>query len=254
MLNLIFLGPPGAGKGTVSESLASEFGLVQISTGDLIREQINLGTNLGKKLKSYSEAGKLAPDAVTAKLFELKLKEISKKTGVRGFIFDGFPRNENQAKLLDSILKRNGQTLSGVINIKASSNAIVERLSNRRICSHCKAVYNLKSNPPKKSGICDKDGLKLYQRKDDNPKTIKDRLNVYAKETKPLVDYYSKRKILISYNGNIPIPQSVAAARNLIAKISLARENSIRLTSSRRKIAKKKVIKKTSSIKINRRR
>lgn len=222
MLNLVFLGPPGAGKGTVSEAVEKKLGLVQISTGDLIRAEIKSGSKLGSEIKSISERGDLVGDDIVSKLLENKLKEVIRKSG-NGVIFDGFPRNKKQAKMLDDILARNNQKLTGALNLGVKDSVVVERLSNRRVCEKCKATFNLKTNKPKKEGICDKDGGKLFRRKDDNPKTIQNRLDTYHKNTKSVISYYRLRGKLVSFNANVPINQSIANAKKAIARIQSKR-------------------------------
>ncbi|MFA5930678.1 MAG: nucleoside monophosphate kinase [archaeon] len=232
-LNLIFLGAPGAGKGTVAEEIVSKFGLTQISTGDLVRAEVKSGSKLGKQIEDIAKRGELVSDEIIARMLETKLKEVVKSAEFRGVIFDGFPRNLKQAEMFESILKRNKQPLSAVINIDASEQTIVSRLSSRRTCPHCKKVYNLKTNPPKKEGICNNDGNKLYQRTDDTPKAIKNRFRIFLKETTPLVKHYTKLGLLHGYNGNVPIRESAIAAKKIIARIVKAK------TIAAKQIAKK---------------
>lgn len=231
MLNLVFLGPPGAGKGTVSEAIEKELGLTQISTGDLIRAEIKSGSKLGQEIKTIADRGDLVGDDIVSKLLENKLREVIRKGG-KGVIFDGFPRNEEQAKMLDGILLRNGQKLTGALNLSVRDEAVIERLSNRRVCEKCKSTYNLKTNPPKKEGFCDKDGVKLVRRSDDNPETIRNRLKTYHEKTKPVIGYYNLRGKLVSFNANVPINQSILNAKRAIRKIRVRRKLRIDSVSS----------------------
>ena len=193
-LNLVFLGPPGVGKGTYAKELSKRYNIPHISTGDIFREEIRKGTELGKKVKSYVERGELVPDEI---VIEVVRKRLSQDDCKRGFILDGFPRTINQAIALDSIVK-----VDLVFNFVAPKSVIIERLSGRRICRKCGAIYHIKFNPPKRPGICDKCGGPLYQREDDKPEVIEERLRVYEKQTAPIVDYYRKKGILVEVDAS----------------------------------------------------
>ncbi|RLF14329.1 MAG: adenylate kinase [Thermoprotei archaeon] len=193
-LNLVFLGPPGVGKGTYAKELSKRYNIPHISTGDIFREEIRKGTELGKKVKSYVERGELVPDEI---VIEVVRKRLSQDDCKRGFILDGFPRTINQAIALDSIVK-----VDLVFNFVAPKSVIIERLSGRRICQKCGAIYHIKFNPPKRPGICDKCGGPLYQREDDKPEVIEERLRVYEKQTAPIVDYYRKKGILVEVDAS----------------------------------------------------
>jgi len=182
------LGPPGAGKGTYASRLTKILGIPHISTGDMVREEIKKQTDLGKRIKEYSDRGILVPDEIIIKLLAERLKKQDCKDG---FILDGFPRTINQAEALEKIAK-----IDLVINLEVPDEIIITRLSNRLICNKCGAIYNLLTLKPKKEGICDKCGGKLYQRKDDRPEVIRERLKVYRKQTEPLIEYYTKRGLL----------------------------------------------------------
>ncbi|TDX49268.1 adenylate kinase [Orenia marismortui] len=197
-MNLILLGPPGAGKGTQAVRIEETYQIPHISTGDIFRKAIKDKTELGKKAKEYIDQGQLVPDTVTNGIVRERLSDEDCK---EGFILDGFPRTVNQADALSSILEELNLSLNAVINIRVSDEEVINRLSGRRICKSCGASFHIKFNPPAKSGECDECGGDLYQREDDNPETIKERLNVYSKKTSPLIDYYEERKLLKTING-----------------------------------------------------
>ncbi len=188
---IIFLGPPGAGKGTQSQLLKERDSFIQISTGDLLREAVKNQTLLGLKAKEYMNEGKLVPDELIISLIEEKLKEYEESN----IIFDGFPRTIPQAESLNKLLKDFNKGINAVILFKIEDEEVIKRLSGRRVCPNCGAVYHIIYNPPKNNEVCDKCGTKLIQRDDDKEEVIKKRLEVYHQQTKPLIDYY-KDKIL----------------------------------------------------------
>ena len=193
---ILMLGAQGTGKGTVGGMLSKEMQIPTISTGDIFRKNIEEKTPLGLEVESIIKKGDLVSDEITAKLVENRLKEDDCKNGA---ILDGFPRNISQAEILDKILEESGNKIDLVINLTTPQNELIERMTNRIICtnSECKAIYNLKLHPPKVEGICDKCGSILKQREDDlDVEAIKNRLNIYEEKTKPLVDFYDKRKIV----------------------------------------------------------
>lgn len=199
MINLILLGLPGAGKGTASERIVDEFHLAHISTGDMFREAIANETPVGLEAKSYIDNGNLVPDEVTAKLVEERLQQ---KNTEKGFILDGFPRTTVQAELLEDITKRLDKRLTNVISIDVSEDVLIKRLSARYMCKACGATYNKISNPTKVEGKCDRcGGSEFYQRDDDKPEVVKNRLEVNKKMNTPLKDFYDKKGILSSVNG-----------------------------------------------------
>ncbi len=216
VLNLIFLGPPGAGKGTVAQAVGEKYKMVQISTGDLIRAEVASGSDLGKKLSEIINAGQLVGDDIVGEMLEKKLKNLSSSDNYGGAIFDGFPRTLPQAPMLEKILGDVGQKLDLVINIESSEENIVKRLSARWTCSKCKKVYNTLTIPPKEEGKCDIDGEALIQREDDKPETIRARLAQYTEKTAPLINFYKEKGLLKSYDGNVPPKESIEAAEKLI--------------------------------------
>lgn len=188
-MKLILLGAPGAGKGTQAEVLCNELNIPTISTGNILRAAIKNGTPTGLKAKSFMDAGKLVPDEVIIGIITDRLAEDDCKDG---FILDGVPRTIAQAEAMEKA----GITFDAVVSIEISDEAIMERMSGRRVCESCGASYHLVAVPPKVDGVCDKCGGKLVQRKDDAPETVKDRLTVYHKETEPLKDFYAERGLL----------------------------------------------------------
>ena len=197
-IRVILLGPPGAGKGTQAKLLQEEFGICQISTGDILRKAVSEQTQLGKQASAYLTRGALVPDTVILDLVAERLKE---KDCEKGFILDGFPRTIPQAKGLETILKTRGLVLDRVLSVRVPHKVIVERLAGRRTCKDCAALCHIVFDPPKKAGICDRCGGALYQREDDREETIAARLNVYDTQTAPLEDYYRERGMLSEIDG-----------------------------------------------------
>ncbi|MFA5479465.1 MAG: adenylate kinase [Candidatus Muiribacteriota bacterium] len=195
-MNILLLGAPGAGKGTQAKLLEKNLNILHIAPGDILREETKNATELGLQAKEYMENGNLVPDELVINMI---LKRIDKAEN--GVILDGFPRNISQAEALDSHFEEIGKKLDFVFRIKVSEEEIINRLSSRRVCPKCGASYNFIFNPPKQEGICDIDGEKLVHRKDDTVNTIKSRLNVYNKSTRPLVNYYKNHGILIDVHG-----------------------------------------------------
>ncbi len=193
---LILLGPPGAGKGTVGERLSKILNIPLISTGDLLRENLKGKTELGLKAKEYMDKGELVPDEI---VISVLLERINKEDCKNGFILDGFPRNISQAEKLEKYIK---DVKLNVVYLQADDEFLVNRLSNRRICENCGAIYHLINIPPKVPGICDKCGGKLIQRDDDKEEVVRNRLDVYYKLTSPLLDYYKNKSVLFSVRGD----------------------------------------------------
>jgi len=199
MINMVFLGPPGAGKGTQSEQIIKDFGIVQVSTGDILRSAVKEGSELGKLAKEYMNEGKLVPDDIIIGIVKERLKE---KDCQNGFILDGFPRTIPQAEALDKMLKDDlNISLTHVISLEVDDEKIIERLTGRRFCSQCGRVYHISFDPPEKEGICDECHTQLIQRDDDKEETIKKRLKVYHDQTEQLKDYYGKQNILTTVDG-----------------------------------------------------
>ena len=198
-LNLILLGPPGAGKGTQAERLQADFKLAHISTGDMLRKQVADGTKLGVEAKGYMDKGELVPDEVIVGMITQRIQEADAR---EGFLLDGFPRNESQADALDAALKEHGRRLTGVLMIEVPDDEVVRRLTGRRVCvktpSH---IYHVELDPPKHDEVCDQDGSRLIQRDDDKEETIRRRLEVYHAQTAPLIDYYDRAGLLRRFDG-----------------------------------------------------
>ena len=197
-MKLVILGPPGAGKGTQAEYIVERYNIPHISTGDIFRENIKNNTELGKEAKSYMDKGLLVPDDLVIALVEDRLNKADAK---EGFLLDGFPRTVAQAVSLDSILDKNNDKLTKVINISVDPESLIERAVGRRVCKTCGMTYHVKFNPPKEEGICDKDGTKLIQRDDDTEETVKTRISVYFDQTAPLIDYYRAQNLLVDIDG-----------------------------------------------------
>jgi len=195
---IVLLGAPGAGKGTQAVYVAQKLNLVHIATGDLFRQAIEQGTELGMQAKSYMERGILGPDELT---IEMVFERMSSPDCESGVVFDGFPRNLNQARALDEALAKQSKAVDKVVYIKVSESELIRRLGGRWICRNCQTPYHATNFPPKVWGKCDKCGGELYQRPDDTEETVKKRLRVYFTETAPLIDYYTKVGKLIEVAG-----------------------------------------------------
>jgi adenylate kinase len=206
-MHLIIFGPPGSGKGTVSEEVARVYGIPHISTGDLLREHVSKKTALGMRAKEYMDRGELVPDELVNEVLRDALARGECK---RGFILDGYPRTVAQAEELEKILTELGLHIDCVLNLRVSDEEIIRRLSTRRVCKVCGAVYNLVTNPPKVEGVCDKCGGTLVFRDDDKPEVVKIRLQTYVKMSAPVLEYYiSKNKVLdIDGSGDVATVRS----------------------------------------------
>ena len=211
-MNLIFLGPPGAGKGTQSQYISSKFSIPQISTGDILREARKNQTELGKKAEAFMKAGELVPDEVVIGIVDARLKA---GDCVRGYILDGFPRTVPQADALAALLAKRGVGIDVVVNFVVPEDELVRRLSGRRVCQACGVTYHEQSSPPRVEGICDRCGGQVIQRQDDVEETVRNRLKVYVKNTEPLIVYYESRNLLCS----IPATGSVDDITTRIEKI-----------------------------------
>ncbi len=197
-MNIILLGPPGAGKGTQAKRMIERYGIPQISTGDMLRAALKAGTPLGLEAKKYMDKGALVPDEVVVGLVK---ERIQQQDCAKGYMLDGFPRNVSQAQTLDGMLQDLGQKIDHVVCIDVPDQELIQRLTGRRTCRECGAGFHVMFDPPKKDGVCDKCGGQLYQRDDDNEATVTSRLKVYADQTKPLIEYYEKQGKLRKING-----------------------------------------------------
>jgi adenylate kinase len=197
-LNLVLLGPPGAGKGTQAERLVEDFDLPYYSTGIILREAMANGTELGRKAKEYVDAGELVPDELMNEVIAARLQS---GEADNGFLLDGFPRTIGQAEMLDETLSRLGRSLTGALLIEAPDDEVVRRLSGRRTCAKGGHVYHVEFDPPKNEGVCDQDGSRLIQREDDKPETVRKRLSVYHDQTEPLIDWYEDKGLLRRFDG-----------------------------------------------------
>ena len=207
---LVFLGPPGAGKGTQAKLLSQRMGFIHLSTGDLLREAVKNQTPLGKKAKEYMDRGELVPDELIVQLIE----ETMPKDG--NVILDGFPRTVNQALALEEMLKGKGEKISKVLFFDVPDEVIIDRLSGRRVCSKCGAVYHVKYNPPKVEGVCDLCGGSLMQRDDDKEEVVKKRLEVYRKQTQPLIEFYQDRGIIYKLDAEKGVEELFEEVKGLV--------------------------------------
>ena len=203
-MRLVLVGPPGAGKGTQAEFIAERFSIPKISTGDIFRANVSGGTELGLTAKKYMDAGDLVPDEVTNAMVHDRLGQ---DDAANGFLLDGFPRNVGQAGELDSILDVLGTGLSVVLELEVENSEVVRRLSGRRTCRNCGHVWHLEFDPPTTEGVCDRCGGELYLRDDDHPKTVAHRLDVYAEQTSPLIDFYGRRGQLVVIDALGPVEE-----------------------------------------------
>ena len=203
-MNIILMGLPGAGKGTQASEIVKKFPIPHISTGDMFRKAIKDETDLGKEAKSYMDRGELVPDEVTVGIVKERISEDDAK---KGFLLDGFPRTIDQAESLNQIMSELDREIDAVINIEVPEEELMNRLTGRRICEKCGTTYHLVFNPPKVDGICDIDGGKLYQREDDNPETVSNRLSVNVKQSKPILEYYNNKGVLKSIDGSKDIDE-----------------------------------------------
>ncbi|MCI5884684.1 MAG: adenylate kinase [Clostridiales bacterium] len=197
-MNMILLGPPGAGKGTQAVNIVEKYDVPHISTGDIFRENIKNGTELGKKAQEYMNRGELVPDELVC---EIATDRLSREDCAEGFLLDGFPRTVFQAEKLDEFLTANGKKVDAVINLEVEKEELITRLTGRRVCRKCGASFHVVNIPPKTEGVCDYCGGELYQRDDDTVETAENRISVYDTQTKPLVDYYTKAGCIVNIDG-----------------------------------------------------
>ena len=221
-LNLILLGPPGAGKGTQAERLRDDFGLAHISTGDMLRAQVAEGTELGLEAKRYMDAGDLVPDEVIVGMIGARVEQ---PDAADGFLLDGFPRTEVQADALAAALQKLDRRLTGVLLIDVPDDVVVRRLAGRRVCvKNASHIYHVDYDPPKHEGVCDQDGSRLIQRDDDSEDTIRRRLEVYHSQTEPLIAYYEERGALRRFDGTRSAEDVHDHVRATIATLRLEEE------------------------------
>ena len=197
-LNLILMGPPGAGKGTQAQRLVEDFDLPYYATGDILRQAVKEETDVGQEAKSFMEDGDLVPDELICKVI---MERVDSPEAEDGFMLDGFPRNLTQAEVLEDALKRRGRELTAALMIEAPDEEVIRRLSGRRICVKNQHLYHVEFDPPKREGVCDQDGSRLIQRDDDKPETVKKRLSIYHKQTKPLAEHYEGTGLLRRFDG-----------------------------------------------------
>jgi adenylate kinase len=220
-LNLILMGPPGAGKGTQAERLVDDFDLPYYATGDILRAAIGEGTELGKQAQPIVEAGDLVPDEL---MIGVIMERIDTPEAEDGFILDGFPRTVRQAEALDEAVERRGRSLTAALLIDAPGEEVVRRLSGRRICVKKGHVYHMEFDPPKSDEVCDQDGSRLIQRDDDKPETIEKRLAVYREQTEPLIDWYDERGVLRRFDGTRSPEEVHSHIRATLATLALEAE------------------------------
>ena len=217
-LNLILIGPPGAGKGTQAERLVEDFDLPYYATGDILRAAVKEESELGKEAKSYMDKGDLVPDELICKVI---MERLDSSEAQDGFLLDGFPRTAGQAEVLEDALEGRDRTLTAALLIEADDDTVVKRLSGRRVCSKNGHNYHVDFDPPKRDGVCDQDGSKLIQRDDDKPETVKHRLSVYHDQTKPLIEHYEQAGLLKRFDGERPPTEVHDHIRATVATLRL---------------------------------
>ncbi len=215
-MNIILMGLPGAGKGTQASEIIKKYPIPHISTGDMFRAAIKNDTALGREAKSFMDKGELVPDEVTIGIVKERLAEEDAK---KGFLLDGFPRTVEQAEALNGIMADSGRKIEAVVNIEVQEEELMNRLTGRRVCEVCGTAYHLVFNPPKVEGICDLDGGKLYQREDDNPETVANRLSVNIKQTQPLLDFYRNEGVLKNIDGSRDIKDVTADVESILTNL-----------------------------------
>jgi adenylate kinase len=213
-MKLILFGPPGAGKGTQAKQMIKAFGLPHISTGDILRSEVKNQTELGKKARAYMESGKLVPDSLVTEMVKNRLSSPDVK---QGFILDGFPRTEGQARALDAMLATGG--IDKAIYLKTSENVVVQRLTGRRVCPQCGTNYHLKNMPPKKDMLCDQCQVELYERPDDNEATVKNRLHVYLEESEGVLGYYRRQGKLEDICGDLDSKDVFVVIKKIVSSL-----------------------------------
>ena len=206
-MRLVLLGAPGAGKGTQCKGIVNQYNLLHLSSGDILRRERAAGSELGKKAQQYMDSGGLVPDEIIIEM----MAEAIKKAPPAGFILDGFPRTVNQAAALDRALDGEGRKIDAVLNLKIDDKVVAGRMTGRRSCPQCGAVYHVENLKPKRKGLCDRDGTKLVQRSDDSPEVVAHRLETYHRQTEPLVEYYKNNGIVYDFDADRD-PEDVKAS------------------------------------------
>jgi len=217
-MNIVLLGPPGAGKGTQGAVLSKSYRIPHISTGDILREAVKSGTLMGKKAKAFMDSGALVPDEVVVGIV---VDSLGRDDTKKGYILDGFPRTLKQSQDLDAALKNIASSIDMVLYFEIPENIAIERLTGRRVCKKCGANFHIKNIPPKKEGVCDKCGGELFQRPDDKLETVKNRLKVYSLETSPLIEYYTKKGILKKVSGALDVKDLFEELRQIFSDAKL---------------------------------
>jgi adenylate kinase len=220
-LNLVLIGPPGAGKGTQAERLVQDLDLPYYATGDILRAAVTEGTELGREAKSYMDKGELVPDELIGQVI---MERLDSEEAADGFLLDGFPRTENQARILDEALASRGRALTAALLIDVPDEEVLRRLTGRRICTANQHVYHVEFEPPKQEGVCDEDGSPLVQRDDDKPETVKRRLSVYHEQTEPLLSHFEERGVLRRFDGTRPPDDVQGHIRATLATLRLEAE------------------------------
>jgi adenylate kinase len=215
-MNLVLFGPPGSGKGTQAERLRDGFSLKHISTGDLLRDAVARGTDLGKKVEGIMAAGELVSDDIVLELIREVISGVKTDEALSGWMLDGYPRTVGQAEMLDGLLAETSESIDAVVVLEVDRDAVIQRLSARRSCPECKAVYNVLNMPPKKEGICDHCGTGLAHRKDDQPETISNRLDVYEDQTVPILEHYNGKVEIHRVDGSQPIDEVTKAIEHVV--------------------------------------
>ncbi|MFL5867724.1 MAG: adenylate kinase [Thermoleophilaceae bacterium] len=220
-MNLILMGPPGAGKGTQAERLIDDFDLPYYATGDILRAAVKEETDLGKEAKDYMDRGDLVPDDLICRVI---MERLDTDEAADGFLLDGFPRTVPQAETLEEALEKRGRSLTAGLLIDASDEEVIRRLSGRRICVKNQHVYHVEFDPPKNEGVCDQDGSRLIQRDDDKPETVKKRLDVYHEQTEPVISWYEDKGLLRRFDGGRSPDEVHAHIRATLATLRLEAE------------------------------
>ena len=213
-MKIIMLGAPGAGKGTQAQMIADKYGIPHVSTGDIFRENVKNGTELGMEAKKYMDQGALVPDELTVRIL---LDRVAQDDCKKGYVLDGFPRTIPQAEVLDKALTELGDKIDYAVNVDVPDENIINRMSGRRACVNCGATYHVVHIPPKKEGICDTCSSELILRDDDKPETVKNRLDVYHKQTQPLIDFYEAKGVLRSVDGTVDMKDVFASIVNILS-------------------------------------